>query len=142
MDEKFQKLIEYVENNLYYRLNEDKTATAVTNPLEATISGNICRVAWTDLGVLYVSTIFTGINRSIVLDPQSKDQPALWETAVLSGLGTLHDERWISHEMALAGHKRIVFKLRHPLESLLIYRHKESGEYAIAWKCIPVGGPG
>ena len=65
------------------------------------------RLAMTDLpGGGYVSTVFLGLDHG-----WSDGPPALWETMVFGVTGDETQERYTSHDDALAGHEAIVARL-------------------------------
>ena len=61
------------------------------------------RVASTEFDGGYVSTVFLGLDHSF-----THGEPVLWETMIFGGPHDGFQDRYISHEDAVAGHVRAV----------------------------------
>lgn len=66
------------------------------------------RVAWDEVGDVRVSTVFLGTAHP----PYVPGKPTLWETMIFGGDRDQDQERYQSHEDAVAGHARIVAELK------------------------------
>jgi len=54
------------------------------------------------IGDVFVSTVFLGIDHNY----ENQGDPVLWETMIFGGMYDEYQERYTSHEDALAGHQR------------------------------------
>lgn len=75
--------------------------------------GNDRRLAFDVVGGTKVSTVFLAFDhRSVLMIPDDRGPPILWETMIFGGPHDDYQERYSSREAALAGHRRAVRRAR------------------------------
>jgi hypothetical protein len=86
----------------FYRLEGKMPVLCSSDEWGVAIKHNC--VAKTNIGDVYVSTIFVGIDYRIA----DKGPPILFETMIFGGVNDRHIERYCTWDEAEAGHNRIV----------------------------------
>ena len=66
------------------------------------------RVAFDEIGVVIISTIFTAVN----LEPDPEGLPSVFETTVFGGSFDQSQERYVSWDEAELGHQRMVSRVK------------------------------
>lgn len=69
---------------------------------EETQTGMGVQIDRTERGGVSVSTVYLGLDHGWM-----QPAPVLWETMVFGGEHDRHCERWMSHEDAVNGHKKV-----------------------------------
>lgn len=91
----------------FYLLDENKKpykATSLREALKIYENPDMKITKQDYIGDVFVSTVFLGIDHSY----EKKGDPVLWETMIFGGKHDEYQERYTSHEDALAGHQRAI----------------------------------
>jgi hypothetical protein len=88
----------------FYLLDENKKPYQVSLEQSLTVYDNLdMKVTKQDIvGHIKVSTVFLGMDHRMI----GESLPVLWETMIFGGEHDQYQERYTSHEDALAGHQK------------------------------------
>lgn len=91
--------------SIYYKLDENGNPQPMGHDLSAWLKEmrKNRRVAFDEVGVSTVSTVFCGVDRSLGRGP-----PLVFETMVFGGVLDGSEQLYSTREQALAGHKQLV----------------------------------
>ena len=83
---------------MYYRLNDDNTISEVNNVFESNIGK---RVMFDQVGNVIVSTVFLGLNHSMM----PGTDPILFEGMIFGGEFDGEQDRYYTYDDAIRGHE-------------------------------------
>jgi hypothetical protein len=100
---------------MWYTLDKDNNPIkASTNEYLEWIEKNPLKkvVAQDTIKEIFISTVFLGLDHAF---PMNSNKPVLWETMIFRGEHDQYQERYVSHEDAVAGHEFALIMVKRSL---------------------------